>query len=134
MASTFQRTVSWWLPERCTVGFAPSVKTSPVVLQLAASAAQVATALYALLLRVPAEPEALVQVAALHVTSPADHVVEPPGAVNAAASACTDTFNCLVAVASTMFEMVTAAGDAMVDPVMSLTVNVTPDGKVTRAC
>jgi len=34
MASTFQRTVSWWLPERCTVGFAPSVKTSPVVLQL----------------------------------------------------------------------------------------------------
>ena len=82
----------------------------------------------------PAEAVALVQVAALHVTSPADHVVEPPGAVNAAASACTDTFNCLVAVASTMFEMVTAAGDAMVDPVMSLTVNVTPDGKVTRAC
>ena len=104
------------------------------MLQVAASAAQVATALYALLLSVPAAPVALVQVAAFHLTSPADHVAEPPGAVNPGVSACTDTFNCLVAVASTMFEMVTAAPDAVVEPVTSFTLNVTPDGKVTRAC
>ena len=60
MASTFQRTVSVWLPERTTVGFGPSVKASAVVLQPAAAAAHVVTSLYELLLNVPAAPVALV--------------------------------------------------------------------------
>src|SRR5215207_9301580 len=134
MLSNFQVTVSWWFPDRFTVFLAPRVKTRAFVEQSAASAAQVATALYDELLKVPRAPVALVHAAAFHVTSLADQVVAPPGAVNVAAFAWSETLNCFVAVASTMPDTLTDAAVAAVAEPTSATLKVTPEGTVTRAC
>ena len=135
MLSNFQVTVSVWFPARLMVGFAASVNTRPVVLQVDASAVQSATVLYDEELRVPLAPVAFVQVAAFHVTSPATHVVAPAtGGVKEAALPCTDTFSCFVAVPRTMLETVTDAPDAAVGFVMLVTLKLTPAGTVTVAC
>ena len=123
-----------WAPERFTDAFAASVNVRPVVLQLDVSAAHVATGLYAVLLSVPAAPDAFVQDAAPHDTSPAAHVAAPlAGGVNVAASACSEMRSCLVALASTIFETVTDAAEDVVLPFTSFTANVTPLGTVSRA-
>jgi hypothetical protein len=135
MLSNFHRTTSECVPDRWTVVFAASVKTSPLVEQAVASAVQVATVVYAALLRVPLDPVALVQVAAFQLTSLADHVVAPPtGGVNDAALACRDTLSCFAADAVTIWSMVTVAALAVVLTPMLVTLNVIPDGTTTRAC
>ncbi len=135
MLSNFQVTVSVCVPARFTVGFAPSVNTRPVVEQSVVSALHVATELKAAALRLPEAPVPFDQLAAFHVTSEADQVVpEPPGAVNEAAFAWSDTRSCLVADASTIWSIVTAAADALVALATSLTVKTTVAGTITRAC
>lgn len=135
MLSTFHVTVIVWLPERFTDGFAASVNVRPDVLQFAASAAQVATSLYDALLSVPAAPAAFVHDAAFQLTSPAAHVVAPPtGGVKDAAFACSDTLSCLLAVARTMFVMLTDAALALVDAATFVTLRLTPAGTLTAAC
>lgn len=74
MASNFHVTVRVWSPDRFTVVFAPRVKTRPVVLQLAVSAAQVAISLKAESLSVPDAPVPPVQEEAFQVTSAGAHV------------------------------------------------------------
>jgi hypothetical protein len=135
MLSTFQVTTIVWFPERTTVGLAPSVKTSPVVEQSAAFASHVAICVNAEELSVPAAPVARVQVAAFQEMSPAAHVVAPTtGGVNAAAPAWTETFSCLVAVASTIRSIVTLAELAVVLRETFATANDTLAGTMTRAC
>src|SRR5215212_2385625 len=105
MLSNFQVTTRVWLPARFTVLFAARLNTKALVEQSAASAAQVATVLYAALLNVPSAPVALVHAAAFQVTSLADQVTAPTtGGLKDAAFACRDTLNCFVAVARTMLE------------------------------
>lgn len=124
-----------WLPERFTELLEPSVKIKPVVEHEAASAAQVATSLYELLLNVPLEPVALVQVAAFHVMSDALHVVaETTDGVKLEPAAWTETLSCLAADARTMLSIVTLALLAAVLALTLVTLNVTPAGTVTRAC
>src|SRR5688500_8318257 len=131
MLSNFHVTTIVWFPDRRTVGFAPSVNTSPVVEHVETSASQFVTVLYAALLRVPVAPVAFVQVAAFHVTSPALHVVAPAtGGVKDAAFACSDTLIWFVAAASTMLSTVTDAPVAAVPTPMFVTLNVTPAGTV----
>ena len=123
------------MPDRCTAGFAASVKTNALVEHPVAFASHVATVLKAALLSVPADPTAAVQAAAPHVTSAAAQVVAPTtGGVNEAASAFSVTLSCLVADARTIWSTVTeAALAAVLDPTF-VTLNVMPDGTTTRAC
>ena len=108
---------------------------SPVVEQAAAPGVHVATVLKAALLSVPAMPVAAVHVAAFQETSLADHVVAPAtGAVNEAAVACNEMRNCLVAVASTTWSIVTVAAAADVAAPMFVTLKEMPAGTATRAC
>jgi hypothetical protein len=113
---------------------AANVNTRPVVLHEAAAAAQVATALYVALLKVPAVPVALVHVAAFHVTSDAFHVAAPLGGVKAAAFAWSDILSCLRAVESTTPVAETDVAVAAVDVATLPTLNVTALGTVTLAC
>jgi hypothetical protein len=77
----------------------------------------------------------LVQDPAAHDTSEADQLgALGTGGVKLAASAFSDSRSCLVAVANTMFETLTVAALEFVELVISPTVNVTPFGKLTRAC
>jgi hypothetical protein len=131
--SNFQVTVSVWLPERVTVVFGASVKTTLLLEQDVTSAAQMATVLYAELLSVPVLPTAFAQVAAFQLTSPAAQV-GPPGEVKVEALACRETRSCLLAVARTMLLTVTAADGAAVLDATLTTLKLTFAGTVTRAC
>src|SRR3989442_63354 len=98
MTSSFQVITSVWLPDRLTAAFAARVNTRLVVAVLVASAADVATAVKALLESVPVTPVPLLHVEAFQDTSPAAQVVAPEtGGVKLAALACNDTLSWLAA-------------------------------------
>ena len=104
MLSKRQVTTSVWLPDRVTDDLEPSVKVSALVLHPLAPASQVATVLNDESLIVPAAALPFVQALLPQVTSLADQVVAPTdGGVNDVALARTETCNCLVAEARTMF-------------------------------
>ena len=135
MLSTFQVTTSVCVPDRWTVGLDASEKTRPVVEHAVAPALHVATVLNEALLSVPPLPVAAVHVAAFHETSLADQVVPPPaGGVNDDAVACSESRSCLVAVAKTIWSMVTLAATAAVAAPMFVTLKEIPAGTATRAC
>jgi hypothetical protein len=141
MLSSFHVASRVWLPDRFTVGFAARVNDSFVIEQLAASAVQVATVLYAAAFSAPALPTAFCHAlgpdpgpwfqltsAAFQVTAPAD------GGVNDDAFARIEILSCFVAVNSTMPSTANATFPFVVLADTSVTVNEIPAGTVIRAC
>jgi hypothetical protein len=97
--------------------------------------AQVATGVKAAELSVPALPTPAVHVPLFHETSAAAHVVPPPaGGLNDTEAARNDSLSCCVVVPNTTRSIETAAADAAVGLVMSVTLNETPVGTVILAC
>ncbi|CAN5861641.1 hypothetical protein BH24ACI5_BH24ACI5_21210 [soil metagenome] len=141
MLSNFHVTVSVWLPDRLTAGFAPSVNVNFVMEQAVVSALHVATELYAPVLSTPALPTAFCHWLGpppgpvFQVTSDALHVVAPAtGGVNDGAFARTEILSCFVAVVSTMFWTLKATLPfEVLDDTLS-TLKEMPAGTVIRAC
>lgn len=141
MLSIFQVTVSTCPPDRLTPVRGESENENLVIEQDEASGSQVATVLYALLLRVPATPVAFCHWLGppwgplVQDTSPAVHVVAPAtGGVNAEALAISEIRSCLVADPRTMFCTATGTSDDEVVAAMFETENTIAAGTVTRAC